>query len=419
MKIRRSLKIYFFCAGLCLGSITVLSFSTLAANYFFQGMDIALKYTMIEMARNIDVNDGEPKSFLGFHMSNRWQDMPIEVIESLPEPEGYRVLEKYADETGWFTAPNFAMFALKYEKPDGRIVYVSRILADIKANHDDTDLPHTLRLVFYAIIAILSSSLIILLILHHVAKPVERLMIWAKGLNSEKLTQPVPDFEYSELNKLADILKSSLYTAQDSLEREKKFLSHASHELRTPIAVVRSNTELMIKLQQREGTEEKQREVLDRILRAGVTMTDLCETLLWLNRGGDVEPPTRDADLSGLVQAVAQELHYLLHNKQIELNVETNAETFHLPVTLCRVVIANLIRNAYQHTYCGRVTIKQLGTKVTIINENEHPTEGRDNLGFGLGLELTERIISHYHWQYSVVEHSNGREVSIDLTQKK
>jgi signal transduction histidine kinase len=419
MKIRRSLKIYFFCAGLCLGSITVLSFSTLAANYFFQGMDVALRYTMVEMARNVDVIDGEPKSFLGFHMSSRWQDMPIEVIESLPEPQGYRTLEKYADEEGWFTAPNFAMFALQYEKPNGRTVYVARVITDIKANNETSDLPHVIRLVFYAIIAILSSSLVILLILHHVAKPVERLMVWAKGLNSEKLFQPVPDFEYSELNKLADILKSSFFTAQDSLEREKKFLSHASHELRTPIAVVRSNAELMIKLKQREGTEEKQKEVLDRILRAGVTMTDLCETLLWLNRGGDSEPPNREIDLSCLVQVVAQELQYLLHNKQIEVALETHSEKFVLPITLCRVVIANLIRNAYQHTYCGTVNVRQVGTKITITNENKQITDGSDNLGFGLGLELTERIIRHYHWQYTVVEHDNGREVSIDLAQKK
>ncbi|WP_244225164.1 histidine kinase dimerization/phospho-acceptor domain-containing protein [Vibrio aquaticus] len=62
------------------------------------------------------------------------------------------------------------------------------------------------------------------------------------------------------------------------------FLGYASHELRTPIAVTRNNSELLCKMISKGIPSEKQLVVLDRIERAGFTMTDLTETLLWLNQ---------------------------------------------------------------------------------------------------------------------------------------
>jgi len=78
---------------------------------------------------------------------------------------------------------------------------------------------------------------------------------------------------------------------------------------------------------------------------------------------------------------------------------------------LCRIVIANLIRNAFQHTAEGKVSIEQKGRVIQIVNQNSKGQESRESLGFGLGLQLTEKLIR----QYTSSDIEGGRSVSLTL----
>jgi len=228
----------------------------------------------------------------------------------------------------------------------------------------------------------------------------------------------MPDFQYNELNRLAMIVKNSLSSVEETLHREHKFLAHASHELRTPIAVVRSNTELMAKLVDKPNSIEKQKEVLERILRAGVTMTDLCDTLLWLNRGRHNELQLTQVNLGELIKQLCQDLNYLIKDKDVNVEVSLSGGVIELPATMSRIVLSNLIRNAYQHTLRGRVVIEQSGSQVTIMNRDESCGDTQNQLGFGLGLELTNRIVSHYQWDFTIEEFADGRDVRINFSTK-
>jgi signal transduction histidine kinase len=210
-------------------------------------------------------------------------------------------------------------------------------------------------------------------------------------------------------------VSSSLQSVQSTLDREKKFLAHASHELRTPIAVVRSNTELMQKLIEKPNSLDKQRVVLDRILRAGYGMTELCEILLWLNRGEYRNLPTADIELSLLLEQLTRSLSYLIENKKVEVYTQFEEGQYPMSASLITIVAGNLIRNAYQHTQCGTVEIIQKGQIVTICNLEAQVEENENTLGFGLGLELTEQIIRHYNWRYEVQKFPNGRSVEIEF----
>ncbi|WP_413694156.1 sensor histidine kinase [Psychromonas sp. KJ10-2] len=252
-------------------------------------------------------------------------------------------------------------------------------------------------------------------ILRKVTNPIENLMTWAKKLNKQQLTQPAPDFHYSELNSLAEIVKSSLKSVQESLEREQQFLGYASHELRTPIAITRTNTELLRKMIEKNISTEKQLQVLDRIERASLNMTNLTETLLWLNRQTDKTVPLSTISLGQLTQQLLNDLHYLLNGKKVQIQIQTDQTEQQLPAVLCRIIINNLLRNALQHTNEGKIIITQSAHQLIIHNQDLSENMLENDLGFGLGLELIERLVKHYEWQYKNVAKDNGHYVEINF----
>ncbi len=176
---------------------------------------------------------------------------------------------------------------------------------------------------------------------------------------------------------------------------------------------MRSNTELLLKLQNKEGTEEKQKQVTERVLRASLSMTELCDTLLWLNRGEYKNVAEDKVDLGCVTEQVVTELNYLLKDKNVALSVNVTPGSLVTSSTLVKIVLGNLIRNAFQHTFSGTVCIQQKNDWVLIRNENSEDIDDEASLGFGLGLELTKQIIKQYNWFYRVQEIKGGRVVFI------
>ncbi|MEZ8266840.1 sensor histidine kinase [Vibrio cyclitrophicus] len=417
MKIRPSLRIYVLLAILVTGVTTILVLSALSINYFISGMDVAMRGSMIAQAQQEAVKPGEPMTNQEFTVATRWSDLPQGIRTHIEQSNvELNVISKKILGKSIFAPPKEGYFVMKVMKGD-QVRYVSAVF-DQRQDHflEDKALPHFVTIFLTALAAIILFFAILVLILRKVASPVEQLKNWAKLLDKDNLCEPTPDFHFSELNTLANIIRDSLSSVQSGLEREQKFLGYASHELRTPIAVTRTNSELLEKLIKKGKSQEKQLEVIDRIKRAGFTMTDLTETLLWLTRQQNKDLPVEHIHLGELLRQINHDLTYLLNGKAVVVNLESDDTHCQLPVGLTRIVLTNLIRNAFQHTGSGTVRIVQSGSKVTIVNHNTDGTIEDNHLGFGLGLELTEKLLAQYQWQYHNQEQAGGREVWVDFS---
>ncbi|MDN2663310.1 HAMP domain-containing sensor histidine kinase [Psychromonas sp. 14N.309.X.WAT.B.A12] len=416
MKIKPSLRVYFLIVMIITGITTISIMSVVSFNYFINGLDFSIRKEMRTQAYQLPVSEGKPVKLNNFIIASTFNDLP-ESIKSKIDEKKMEVgeLVKSVEGNLLFAPPKAGYFAMKLER-NGEIRFAATsFFSDVDRPYTDKLFPPFKYLVMIAFTAMALFALVPYFILRKVTKPIENLMAWAKQLNKQQLTKPAPDFHYSELNSLAEIVKSSLQSVQAGLEREQQFLGYASHELRTPIAITRTNTELLRKMIEKEISTEKQLQVLDRIERASLNMTNLTETLLWLNRQADKSIPLSTVSLGQLTEQLFNELQYLLNDKKVDIQIKTDQTQHQLPAVLCRIIINNLIRNALQHTNEGKIVITQSSHQLIIHNQEVSENMVENDLGFGLGLELIERLVNHYEWQYKNIATDNGHYVEINF----
>lgn len=407
---------------LALGVLLVVGYSMLAAHYFMLGMDSFLVGSMEHAVQRYetDAKRGLTRPEIeGFTITKRWADQPSAVQSAFGQPpEPARTLLKARVEHIEGKQHGRLYFAMRFPEADGDLFItheVSRKSASdlvVGIVHDNLN-----SLLTISIGSALALLLILWLVLRRVSKPVGQLGQWARDLDTTTLREPVPDFRYPELNELAGLVRSSLSSLEESLEREHRFLRHTSHELRTPISVIRNNVELIRSLPPETGpaSDSALGPIIDRVDRASLTMKHLTETLLWLSRDEPENLPTRTLSLDTLIRELVSEHRYLLRDKDVTLTVETESAALDLPHVAARVVLGNLIRNAFQHTWAGEVSIRQQGDTVHIDNHQASDEDANDDLGFGLGLQLTAQLTERLGWSYRNDPAPGGHRVTLRL----
>lgn len=309
------------------------------------------------------------------------------------------------------------VFFYSYQLNDNEWLYMSQGIVPTEKIDREMEFSENIAHGIALTVLVLFSTLALLLV-KKIGNPVRQLAAWADGLTTDQIEKDVPDFQYRELNLVADRLNGAFGRISQTLEKEHRFLQHASHELRTPIAVASGNLELLEKLTGPQRRSEAETQAFDRLKYAMRDMQQLTETLLWLNRDSESLPPGQLIDLKALVNRLTENNTYLLSYKSVDVDVVGQDAKINAPLTLCRIVLANLIRNAFQYTYEGRVLITVSGEGVTVCNENSETQSNdapgfKDEYGFGLGLDLVEQIAKRLGWSYEYEVRGNGRSCTI------
>lgn len=410
--IRLSLRNYVLITLLVMGVILISSLSYLSFNNFFEGMDGVLRGTMISAARNTQVSPGQPVQTLNFTIAARWEDLPEEIQHNFHAKtlSPFR-LEKQISREFFFFRPDRALFVLKVTGNNQPDKFVSQIFSAPPPGNRRSEYrwSHEGWTPIIGFSALIIFAGLLLILLRSIARPTEHLRQWAKNLDEQTLDAPIPSFRYRELDELARLIHHSLQDVRHSLHREQAFVRHASHELRTPIAVIRSSIELLHKLPAHDNPLADK--AIHRIDNASHTMTDLTETLLWLGKRDTGNLPMSQVSPGAILTRLTKELHYLLDAKPVKVTLQTDHEQISLPVTAFEIVAGNLIRNAYQHTQHGEVMINQEHGTITIKNwEYQQDANGADqeSSGFGLGLQLVRGISEKLQWSCEITAQSQG-----------
>ena len=192
-----------------------------------------------------------------------------------------------------------------------------------------------------------------------VLRPVGRITAVAREISGTDLSRRIelegPD---DELKQLADTFDDMLTRLDAAFENQRDFIHEASHELRNPLAVIRTNLDVV--LSDPDAEAEELRSAGEVVGRSAERMTTLVDDLLVYARHGTRTMREEEFDLVGLVDDLSEEFAAPAEAAGLQLGKQLPAEA--LPVCgdspAVRRAVANLLANA--------VRLAPKGTTVTV-----------------------------------------------------
>lgn len=251
---------------------------------------------------------------------------------------------------------------------------------------------------------------------------------------------PLPEADIPiEVLPLVQALNQLLGRLEDALAKQRKFIADAAHELRTPLAAIQLQAQLLERTQNGPEREDALAQVKGGIERAG----RLVQQLLTMARlePEDWQRPFTDVDLSALIKNVIRDLTPLALRKQIDLGFCRDASlTIWGETETLRILLTNLIDNAIRYTPAGgQVDVSLAGgndsAQIEVTDngpgippgEREqvfsrfHRLSTNGEFGSGLGLAIAREIVERHQGRIELKygEHERGLRVVIDLPMRK
>ena len=199
------------------------------------------------------------------------------------------------------------------------------------------------------------------------------------------------EFSEDEIGVLAHQLAQALEQVRNVAEREYQFNRGVSHELRSPIQVAQSATELL-HLVAGDGDTQLNKPIA-RLQRSTAEMNEIAEAFLWLASDREVKQ-SEMCSLSALQKNLAA-LQAGFPTHEVVINTSPLAPLYYpLPSTVMAVVLRNLLRNAVVHGERSTIVVDIDPDNITI--SNSLASVAHEDNSFGIGLSIVQRICDRF-----------------------
>jgi two-component system heavy metal sensor histidine kinase CusS len=222
--------------------------------------------------------------------------------------------------------------------------------------------------------------------------PVNRIIESAEQIGLQNLSQrlEVPKAA-DELQRLTVTLNAMLERIESSVKRIRQFTANASHDLRTPLSLIRTHAELALR---RTRTETEYRESLSRILSVSEETTQLIEALLTLARAdaGAAHLHFAEMNLVPLLRKISHQFSVLAVPKELSFSSHIFNESLFLQADSASIesMLVAIIDNAFKYTPAGG----SVRLSASLVS-NEAVIEVEDS-GVGIAGEDLPRIFDRF-----------------------
>jgi signal transduction histidine kinase len=288
---------------------------------------------------------------------------------------------------------------------------------------------------FFAFPIFLVIGLIVLAIfggLRRMAQPMDNLIEAARRIESGDYSAQVPEYGSADLRSVARAFNSMSVRLKTIDEQRRNFMADVTHELRTPLSVIRGQAEAIA-----DGVYPADESHLAPILDATQTLDRLVDDLKTLveTDAGNLVLHKEPTDLGLLVRDLVESFRPQAESKGVNLTTDGGSSDMQ-PLQLVdparmRQVIGNLLSNAIRHTPAGG-SVKAVvdGSTITVTDTGEgiapelrahvfdRFAKGTSSTGSGLGLSIARDIVVAHGGKIEIDSGpSSGTAVKVTLPQ--
>ena len=302
----------------------------------------------------------------------------------------------------------------------GQPIYQVRFL---RKSEEDHFVSHLLfRIMLYAGIVLVISWIASIIIVRYLTRPLVQMQQHVKRIANRNWHDPLDIKQGDEIGQLAGSIETMRRQLVQQEEAQQSMLQNISHELKTPVMVIRSYAGAINDGVYPKGDLAGSIKVIDE---EGERLERLVKQLLYLNRLDYLatqNPAWEKISLDKLIQKIAQHINPQRPEITWQLNLQP-VDVYGDEDTL-RVMVENLLDNHLRHA-ASRLEISLRwdslksesvlyfwndGSQIEphILNEPSQPYQKGREGKFGLGLAIVQRIVKMYRGQFSLKNEKNG-----------
>ena len=280
------------------------------------------------------------------------------------------------------------------------------------------------------LVVLYSSAWVAYSLTRRAVSPVIRLSRTVRDLDLESPdpNQLARDFEggsgNAEIAALAGALEHLVERINASIERERTFTREASHELRSPLTVIRMASKNLLN---RETLDESSQAMVEKIHRSAIDMEELTEVLLMLAREHEGALAKAPVLVNQIIATEMSHCRTIYADKALEFDFQESVQLqIETSARVVAIVFGNLLRNACEYSDRGTVTVLIEPDAVTITDRGRGMTaehlggmlerrfSPHNAHGNGIGLSLVQRITDRFGWKIQIdSEPDHGTRVEV------
>lgn len=309
---------------------------------------------------------------------------------------------------------------VKFIKKDN---YIFAISTTIEHSQETIKIINKFNIIM-SVFSVILITILTFILSNKIIKPIEKLKKLSKDISilnfrteDIKTNDEIEELAQS-INKMSIRLESNHNELNNRNESLKRFISDASHEMKTPVALIKAYA-----MGIQDGIDDET--FLDTIIEQSENLTDIINSLLYWAKYEKKEVNTRKFDLKEKLLYCIKKYEIIIKEKNIDLNIKFDEDKFYIKAdeSSIEIVLDNLISNAIKYNTDNKIDIFLLKGKDEIflsvkngvenIDKNKinniwksfyvlEESRSKELSGTGLGLSIVKEILEAHDFKYSV-----------------